>query len=200
MARWVTAGLADYNARREEVLAGQKAQQQTITLGGVALTIVGTAAFHVWDERLLATWAFLAVIPLVCFVVIAQWAAQTTGIKTFGPYLRDLEEKLRCACDAPSEHVLRWEEYVAARSRRLWRHEGIAVAALVPIMWASIGLGAYKFEQGGQEVTARVVSSLWGVLLTVGAVGLMWQAGKPAPEEKENKGTVEQSEPSTAPS
>jgi hypothetical protein len=62
---WVDAALAEYEAHRAEVVAEAEARQHTLAFGATAVGIVAAGGFNVWDEKLVATVAFLAAVPLI---------------------------------------------------------------------------------------------------------------------------------------
>jgi hypothetical protein len=178
---WVEAALAEYSAHRAEVLAGLQAQQHTLTFGVTAVGILVAGAFNVWDERLMASIAFLAAIPLLSIVVLIQWTGQVLGTMRVGFYLEGLERALRNELDPPKP-VLMWEQGIVKRQpRRWWKphhswHESGTVAVFVLLSAGSIALGAYR-GYDGYESEIVTIAAIAGVLLALVAVLLGWELG-----------------------
>jgi hypothetical protein len=118
---WMDVALADFNARRASLLSVLQAAQNTLALGATAVGILIAAALNVWDERLLASITFLVAIPLVCVLVIVQWAGQNILVVQIKAYLEGLERALREARVKVPEPVMTWEEkFSAARRAKQW--------------------------------------------------------------------------------
>lgn len=148
-ARWIDAGLREYEAHRAEVLAEASAQQQILALGATAVGVVVAGAFNVWDDHLLATIAFLGVVPLLTVFVLVQWAGRAAAMMRVGRYLEALETALCAELGSPFP-LLRWEATLARlrpasffRPRAGWNDFG-AVAVFALIGAGSLALGAYR--------------------------------------------------------
>jgi hypothetical protein len=176
-APWVDAALAEYEAHRAEVLAEAQGQQHTLALGGTAVGILVAGAFNVWDDRLPSTVAFLAAIPLLCGLILVQWAGRAFGMMTVGVYLEGLERALRAAHASTPSPVLTWEEtLVKMRPKEWWKpHYGWndfgAVAVFALLAAGSVTLGAYR-GYSGNEVIVGIVAAAEIVVLLVFTVSL----------------------------
>jgi hypothetical protein len=166
---WIEAALAEYEAHRAEVLAQGAAQQQHLALGATAVGVVVAGAFNVWDERLLATIAFMAVVPILSAFVLVQWAGSTAAMMRVGGYLEALETAIGSSLSAPAP-VLTWEASLASRHPdRRWRPQAGwsdfgALAIFALLAGGSLALGAYR-GWSGHEVAVTVVTTVEGVLL-----------------------------------
>jgi hypothetical protein len=179
---WRRVALAEYEAHRAEVLAEVQGQQQTLALGATAIGILVAGAFNVWDNRLVATVAFLAAIPLLCVFILMQWAGRVFGMMRVGAYLERLEGALRLGYpDAPAP-VLTWEEeLVRMKPRSRWEIHGWnefgAVAVFVLLASGSIALGAYRGHAGHEDLIEIVVAI--EVLVVVLFMGMLaWSLAK----------------------
>jgi hypothetical protein len=151
---WVDAVLAEYEAHRHEVLAEAQAQQQTLALGATAVGLVVAGGFNVWDNRTLASVAFLGVVPLLCLFVLVQWVGRAVGLLQVGVYLEQLEDALRVAFPSAPPRVLVWERTLAGASdrqeqRRRWEPRYVwqdyaAIAIFAVLAYGSIALGSYR--------------------------------------------------------
>jgi hypothetical protein len=149
---WVPAALAEYEAHRSEVLSEAEAQQQILALGATAVGLVVAGAFNVWDNQLLASVAFLGVVPLLCLFVLVQWVGRAAGLMRVGVYLQQLEQALRTAYPSAPESVFSWERRRAAETTRRgnwWTanyewHDVGAIAIFALLAYGSIALGAYR--------------------------------------------------------
>jgi hypothetical protein len=170
-AGWIEAALAEYEAHRAEVLAESQGQQQTLALGATAVGILAAGGFNVWDERLLATIAFLGAAPLLSVLVLIQWAGRAYGMMRVGVYLERLETALRNAHPSAPAPILTWEKTIAAaRPEQWWKpHAGWndfgAVAVFALLAGGSIGLGAYRAWEGYETLTTIVAAIQVGILL-----------------------------------
>lgn len=159
-AGWIDAALVEYEAHRAEVLAESQGQQQTLALGAAAIGVLIAGAINVWDDRLLATIIFLGVIPLLCVLVLIQWAGRAFGLMRVGVYLEGLEKALRTAYASAPAPVLSWEGTLASmRPSKWWKphHEwsdfgSIAVFMLLAV--GSIAIGSYRGYAGHEVAVA----------------------------------------------
>jgi hypothetical protein len=178
-ADWIGAALAEYEAHRAEVLAEGQGQQQTLALGATAVGILVAGAFNVWDDRLLATIAFLGAIPLLCILILIQWAGRAFGMMRVGVYLEGLEDALRNAYVSAPAPVLTWEQtLVSMRPNRWWKpHYGWndfgAVAVFASFAAGSIALGAYR-GFGGHEGLVAILTAIQAVVLLLFTATLAW--------------------------
>jgi hypothetical protein len=177
-AEWIDAALVEYEAHRAEVLAEAQGQQQTLALGATAVGILFAGAFNVWDDRVLAVAAFLGAIPLLCILVLIQWAGRASGIMLVGVYLEGLECALREAYASPPAPVLTWERSLVNMRPSRWRpryawHEFGAVAVFAMLAAGSIALGAYR---GYEQYTTLVVAlvTLQVVIVSFFTAVLAW--------------------------
>lgn len=180
-ADWVAGALAEYEAHRAEVLAEAQGQQQTLALGATAVGILVAGAFNVWDDRLLATIAFLGAIPLLCTLILIQWAGRAFGLMRIGVYLEGLETALRSTYASPPPlPVLTWEKtLVSTRPSKWWRpHYGWndfgAVAVFALFAAGSIALGSYRGYGGGEGGLVIVLTAIQGAVLLSFTSILAW--------------------------
>lgn len=168
-APWIEAAMGEYEAHRAEVLAQGAAQQQHLALGATAVGVVVAGAFNVWDERLLATIAFLAVVPILSAFVLVQWAGSAAAMMRVGVYLEQLETAIGTAVSAPTP-VLTWEVTLAQmRPRQWWKpqagwSDAGAVAIFALLAGGSLALGAYR-GWSGHEAEIVLVTIIEGVIL-----------------------------------
>jgi hypothetical protein len=173
---WVEAALAEYDAHRAEVVSEAQAQQHILALGATAIGVVIAGAFNVWDDQLLATLAFLLVVPLLSALVLIQWAGRATAMMRVGVYLERLERTLASHTSAPVP-ILTWEETLAAmRPAKPWTPQAGwndfgAVGIFALLSAGSIALGAYK-GWNGHEWGVATLAVIQGVLLVVFVVFL----------------------------
>lgn len=171
LARWIPAALTEYEAHRAEVLAEGQGQSQTLAFGATAVGILFAGALNVWEDRSLATIAFLGAIPLLCLLVLVQWAGRAFGIIRVGVYLEALENALQTAYSAPTP-LLTWERALLAnRPKEWWKpHYGWsdlgALAVLVVLAAGSIAIGAYR-GFAANEVLVVVLTAVQGAILAV---------------------------------
>lgn len=173
---WVPAVLAEYEAHRSEVLSEAEAQQQILALGATAVGLVVAGAFNVWDNQLLASVAFLGVVPLLCLFVLVQWVGRAAGLMTVGLYLQQLEEALRSAYPSAPPTVFGWEKTRAETTRRghWWTanyewHDVGAIAIFALLAYGSIALGAYRaYDRHEALATVLLVTEI--LVLTAIAV------------------------------
>jgi hypothetical protein len=173
---WVTAVLAEYDAHRAEVLSEAQAQQQILALGATAVGLVVAGAFNVWDNQLLASVAFLGVVPLLCLFVLVQWVGRAAGLMGVGFYLQQLEEALRTAFPSAPPRVFSWERTRAEpASREHWWtanyewHDVGAIAIFALLAYGSIALGAYR-AYDRHEAAALVLLVIEILVLTAIAI------------------------------
>jgi hypothetical protein len=173
---WVTAVLAEYDAHRSEVLSEAQAQQQILALGATAVGLVVAGAFNVWDNQLLASVAFLGVVPLLCLFVLVQWVGRAAGLMGVGFYLQHLEEALRDAYPTAPRAVFSWEKSRAEKEPRgrWWTadyewHDVGAIAIFALLAYGSIALGAYR-AYDRHEAAALVLLVVETLVLTVIAI------------------------------
>ena len=173
---WVTAVLAEYHAHRAEVLSEAQAQQQILALGATAVGLVVAGAFNVWDNQLLASVAFLGVVPLLCLFVLVQWVGRAAGLMGVGFYLQQLEEALRTAYPSAPPRVFSWERTRAEPASRghWWTanyewHDVGAIAIFALLAYGSIALGAYR-AYDRHEAAALVLLVIEILVLTAIAI------------------------------
>lgn len=146
-------------------------QQQTLALGATAVGILAAGGFNVWDDRLLATIAFLGAVPLLSVLVLIQWAGRAYAMMRVGAYLELLEAALRNAYPSAPAPILTWEKTIAgARPEQWWKpHAGWndfgAVAVFALLAGGSIGLGAYRAWDDYETLTTIVAAIQAGILL-----------------------------------
>jgi hypothetical protein len=173
---WFEAALAEYDAHRAEVVSEAQAQQHILALGATAVGVVIAGAFNVWDDQLLATLAFLLVVPLLSALVLVQWAGRATAMMRVGVYLEQVERTLAGHTGAPVP-LLTWEATLARlRPESVWKPQAGwndfgAVGIFGLLSAGSIALGAYK-GWNGHEVGIGVVGVIQGLLLSVFVVFL----------------------------
>lgn len=183
---WADVAIAEYEAHRAEVVSEAQAQQHILALGATAVGVVIAGAFNVWDDQLLATLAFLLVVPLLSALVLIQWAGRATAMMRVGVYLERLEGTLARHTTAPTP-VLTWEATLARmRPEHLWKPQAGwndfgAVGIFALLSAGSIGLGAYK-GWSGHEVEVGIVAAIQGLLLT-GFIYLLGQGVATARQE-----------------
>jgi hypothetical protein len=103
----------------------------------------------VWDDRLLATIAFLGAVPLLSVLVLVQWAGSAAAMMRVGVYLERLEAALKEAASAP-DPLLSWEATIASmRAGKRWRptagwSDAGALASFALIAAGSLALGSYR--------------------------------------------------------
>jgi hypothetical protein len=169
---WVGAVLAEYEAHRSEVLSEAEAQQQILALGATAVGLVVAGAFNVWNNQLLASIAFLGIVPLLCLFVLVQWVGRAAGLMRVGLYLEQLEDALRSAYRSAPPNVFTWEKMLAGTTRSSHRlsanyewHDFGAIAIFALLAYGSIGLGAYRaYDQ--HVATAIALLALETVVLS----------------------------------
>ena len=176
---WVSVALEEYRAHREEVLANQHGQQQSLTLGAAAIGILAAGAFNVWDDRVVASIVFLGAVPLLAMGVLLLWAGEVLGMMRVGAYLERLERELRAAHpDAPAG-ILDWERSLGEpeqsvrwwRPQYAWRDFG-AVMVFVLIALGSIVLGTYRSWDGHEWIAAV------GLAIGLAVVALAWKLAR----------------------
>jgi hypothetical protein len=179
--RWMDVALADFNARRTSMVAMIQAAHNTLVFGATAVGILIAGTFNVWDERLLASIAFLVAIPLVCIFVAVQWAGQLILVLQLGIYLEGLEKVLREARDDVPELVMTWQEkFIGERPHKKWWmpdlrwHSSTAVVIFLLLAAVSIGLGGYR-AFSGYEITVVTIVVVEGILLVLVAALLTWE-------------------------
>lgn len=176
-ARWVDAALHEYDAHRAEIVGEAAAQQQILALGATAIGVAVAGGFNVWDDELLASVAFLGVVPALCIFVLVQWAGRAAAMMRVGVYLQRLETVLLHELSARSP-VLTWEETLASmpaqppwRLQPGWNDFG-AVAVFASFAAGSLALGAYRAWDHAEVATTVVTVVNGGLLvLVVNAVG-----------------------------
>jgi len=181
VAIWVEVALEDYKAQRADELARQQSAQTTLAFGATTVGILAAGAFNIWDERLLVSIIFLAVVPLISVAVLVQWAGQMVGIMRLDGYLKGLEKAIRDAHEPVPKPVLTWwtEELFGRPSEKAWvpdyrwhKHAAITVFGLFSA--GSIILGAYRgFAGHGAAIVA--IAIIEEVLLAVVALLLTWE-------------------------
>lgn len=173
---WIEGALAEYEAHRAEVLAEAAAQGQHLAFGATAVGVVVAGAFNVWDERLLATIAFLVVVPLLSAFVLVQWAGSAAAKMRVGVYLERIETTIGLATSAPAP-VLTWEATLARmRPDRLWKPQAGwsdfgAVAIFALLAGGSLALGAYR-GWSGYEAVVGLVTAIESVILILIVVAI----------------------------
>jgi hypothetical protein len=166
---WIEPALAEYEAHRAEVLAQGAAQQQHLALGATAVGVIVAGAFNVWDERLLAAIAFLAVVPLLSVFVLVQWAGSAAAMMRVGGYLEGLETAIASSTSAPAP-VLTWEATLAGlRPKQRWKPQAGwsdfgALAIFALLAGGSLALGAYR-GWSGHGVLVGLLTAIEGVIL-----------------------------------
>jgi hypothetical protein len=171
LPRWAEAAIAEYQAHRAEVVSEAEAQQRILALGATAVGIIVAGAFNVWDDQLLASLAFLFVVPLLSALVLVQWAGRATAMMRVGVYLERLESALAEQTAAPPP-VLTWEETLAEmRPDRPWKPQAGwndfgAVGVYALLAAGAIALGAYRAWKG-HEVEVALITAVEAVLLGV---------------------------------
>jgi hypothetical protein len=174
---WVDAALAEYEAHRAEVVAEAEARQHTLAFGATAVGIVAAGGFNVWDEKLVATVAFLAAVPLISAFVLIQWAGRAAAMMRVGVYLERLETSIGQATGAPSP-LFTWERTLAGmRPDQPWRPQAGwndfgAVAVFALLAEGSVILGAYRGWSGNELLilVTAAIETLVLVLMTA-AIG-----------------------------
>lgn len=176
---WRVAALAEYQAHRAEVLAEGQGQQQTLAFGATAVGILAAGAFNIWEERLLASAAFLGAIPLLCVLILVQWSGRTFGMMRVGVYLERLENALRAGYAHPPASILMWEQTLAQmRPEKWWKpHHGWsdfgAFSVFVLLAAGSIALGTYRgFAE--HEVPISILVAVELSILFVFAGSVAW--------------------------
>lgn len=176
-AAWIDVALAEYEAHRDEVVAEAAAQQQILALGTTAIGIVFAGAFTVWDDQLLATFAFMIAVPLISAFVLIQWAGRAAAMMRVGVYLERLETSLARGTNAPAP-VLSWERTLAGmRPDKPWKPQAGwndfgAVGVFALLAGGSVALGAYRGWSGHEAAVSLFTVLEYTVLvLIVIAVG-----------------------------
>ena len=138
---WVSAALEEYKVHRAAYLEGLASAQRTLALGITAVGILVAGAFNVWDssDPLPATLLFLVAIPLVCALVVLQWAGQMLFLVLRHRYLLALESTLRNAYPSGPTTLFTWEDLWAEYFGR--RHQGSIRGAVTPITLLFGGAG-----------------------------------------------------------
>jgi hypothetical protein len=174
--RWVEAALKEYEAHRAEILNEAAAQQQILALGATAIGIVVAGGFNVWDNKLIATVAFLAAVPLLSVLVLVQWAGRAYAMMRVGVYLERLETAARNTLAAP-DPVLTWEATLAKlRPDRPWHvqsgwNDFGAVGVFALLAGGSIALGAYR-GWAGHEVLVGILTVTLGFVIAASVVAV----------------------------
>ena len=174
--RWVEAALKEYEAHRAEILGESAAQQQILALGATAIGIVVAGGFNVWDNKLVATVAFLAAVPLLSVFVLVQWAGRAYGMMRVGVYLERLEDALRAELRAPAP-VLTWETTLAGlRPGKPWHlqagwNDFGAVGVFALLAGGSVALGAYR-GWAGHEAVIAILTIVQGVVIAASVVAV----------------------------
>jgi hypothetical protein len=174
---WIEIALEEFKARRETVLALLNTTQTTLAFGATTVGILIAGSLNVWEDRLVASVAFLVAIPLVCVVVLANWAGLVLGMMALSVYLVDLEKTLRGAYRDVPDTVFVWQApwtagFVLRPPRMKWWIPdfrwlaGIGPAIFVLLAGGSIILGAYR-GYDGNEVLITVVAVTEGFVLVV---------------------------------
>lgn len=158
---WVDAVLAEYEAHRLEVLAEAQAQQQTLALGATAVGLAVAGGFNIWDNRPLASVAFLGLVPLLCLFILVQWVGRAVGLLQVGVYLQQLEDAFRTAFPDAPPGVFVWERTLAGATERrgkkafepryVWQ-DFAAIAIFAVLAYGSIALGSYRIYSGHRFV------------------------------------------------
>ena len=174
---WMEVALEDFKARRATVLALLNTTQTTLAFGATTVGILIAGALNVWEERLVASLAFLVAIPLVCLIVFANWAGLVLGLMALSAYLVDLEKTLRSTYQDVPDTVLAWQAPWTAGfvlrppERKWWLPDvrwlaGAGPAIFVLLAAGSIILGAYRGFKG-HEALVIAVAVLEGFVLIV---------------------------------
>jgi hypothetical protein len=174
--RWIEAALKEYEAHRAEILNEAAAQQQILALGATAIGIVVAGGLNVWDDKLVATIAFLAAVPLLSVLVLVQWAGRAFAMMRVGVYLERLENALRLEL-APPGPVLSWEETLATiRPDKPWNvqsgwNDFGAVGLFALFAAGSAALGAYR-GWAGNEVLIGILTAVQAVVIGASVVAV----------------------------
>jgi hypothetical protein len=174
---WMQLALEDFKARRASVVALLQAAQTALTFGATTVGILIAGSLNVWDERLLASLAFLVAIPLVCIIILINWAGLVIALMQLGAYNTSLERTLREAYENVPESVMTWEahwaeRFLTRRPHKKWWIPDIRWAAgagpvtFVLLAAGSIVLGAYR-GFAGHEVAILVIAVLEGFVLAL---------------------------------
>jgi MFS family permease len=174
---WRELALEDFKARRASVIALLQATQTALTFGATTVGILIAGSLNVWEERLLASLAFLVAIPLVCVIVLVNWAGLVIALMQLGAYNARLERTLRESYENVPDSVMSWEAHWAARflvkrpNKKWWIPDIRWAAGAAPVIFVllaagSIVLGAYR-GFAGNEVAILVIAVLEGLVLVL---------------------------------
>jgi hypothetical protein len=163
---WVSAALEEYKVHRAAYLEGLASAQRTLALGITAVGILVAGAFNVWDssDPLPATLLFLVAIPLVCALVVLQWAGQMLFLVLRHRYLLALESTLRNAYPSGPTTLFTWEDLWAEYFRPTggkWKpdHRWLTNATVPLFGLVAVGSLVLGAAKGWDDARAVVASA-----------------------------------------